>query len=31
LPLWSSGQYFPLKFSKAAVDAVTTDLLILRP
>jgi penicillin amidase len=31
LPLWSSGQYFPLKFSKAAVDAVTTDLLILQP
>jgi penicillin amidase len=31
LPLWSSGKYFPLKFSKAAVDAVTTDLLILQP
>jgi penicillin amidase len=31
LPLWSSGKYFPLKFSKAAVDAVTTDVLILQP
>ena len=31
LPLWSSGQYFPLRFSRDAVDAVTTDLLILQP
>ncbi|MGO9804560.1 MAG: penicillin acylase family protein [Steroidobacteraceae bacterium] len=31
LPLWSKGQYFPLKFSRAAVDAVTSDVLILEP
>jgi len=31
LPLWSAGRYFPLKFSKSAVDAVTTDVLILHP
>jgi penicillin G amidase len=31
LPLWSTGQYFPLSYSRAAVDAVTTDLLILQP
>ena len=31
LPLWSSGQYFPLKFSRDAVDAVTSDLLVLQP
>ena len=31
LPLWSRGSYFPLKFSRKAVDAVTTDTLILRP
>jgi len=31
LPLWSSGRYFPLKFSSTAVDAVTSDLLILQP
>ena len=31
LPLWSAGQYFPLRFSRAAVDAVTTDVLILKP
>ena len=31
LPLWSSGRYFPLRFSHDAVDAVTTDLLILQP
>ncbi|HZO22631.1 MAG TPA: penicillin acylase family protein [Steroidobacteraceae bacterium] len=31
LPLWSAGGYFPLKYSKAAVDAVTTDTLTLRP
>jgi penicillin G amidase len=31
LPLWSSGRYFPLKYSRTAVDAVTSDLLILQP
>jgi penicillin G amidase len=31
LPLWSRGLYFPLNFSKEAVDAVTKDTLILRP
>ncbi|HEY3784778.1 MAG TPA: penicillin acylase family protein [Steroidobacteraceae bacterium] len=31
LPLWSAGKYFPLKFSKAAVDRVTTDTLTLHP
>jgi penicillin amidase len=31
LPLWSSGQYFPLRYSRNAVDAVTTDRLILQP
>jgi penicillin G amidase len=31
LPLWSKGAYFPLKFSKTAVDAVTTDTLVLQP
>jgi penicillin G amidase len=31
LPLWSSGEYFPLRFSQAAVDAVTADALILTP
>ncbi|MGA7823961.1 MAG: penicillin acylase family protein [Steroidobacteraceae bacterium] len=31
LPLWSKGAYFPLKFSRQAVDAVTRDTLILRP
>jgi penicillin amidase len=31
LPLWSWGQYFPLRYSRGAVDAVTTDLLILQP
>jgi penicillin amidase len=31
LPLWSEGAYFPLRFSRKAVDAVTTDTLILRP
>jgi penicillin amidase len=31
LPLWSAGQYFPLRFSRAAVDAVTADVLILKP
>jgi len=31
LALWRSGQYFPLRYSRDAVDAVTTDLLILQP
>jgi penicillin G amidase len=31
LPLWSSGQYFPLRYSRNAVEAVTTDRLILQP
>jgi penicillin amidase len=31
LPLWSSGQYFPLRYSRAAVDAVTSDVLMLQP
>ncbi|MBV8878287.1 MAG: penicillin acylase family protein [Gammaproteobacteria bacterium] len=31
LPLWSAGQYFPLRYSRSAVDAVTTDVLILQP
>jgi penicillin G amidase len=31
LPLWSNGKYFPLNYSKAAVDAATTDVLQLVP
>jgi penicillin G amidase len=31
LPLWLHGQYFPLRFSKAAVDRETTDTLELQP
>jgi penicillin G amidase len=31
LPLWSTGQFFPLKYSRAAVDEVAADTLILRP
>jgi penicillin amidase len=31
LPLWGAGEYFPLKFSRTAVDAVTTDVLRLEP
>jgi penicillin amidase len=31
LPLWSKGQYFPLNYSKAAVDGATTDVLLLAP
>ena len=31
LPLWSKGQYFPLSYSKTAVDAATTDVLQLVP
>jgi penicillin amidase len=31
LPLWLEGRYFPLAYSKRAVDAVTTDTLQLTP
>jgi penicillin amidase len=31
LPLWRQGKYFPLKFSKAAIDEVTTDTMTLEP
>jgi penicillin G amidase len=31
LPLWSKGQYFPLVYSRTAVDAATTDVLQLMP
>jgi penicillin amidase len=31
LPLWIEGRYFPLAYTKAAVDAVTTDVLRLVP
>jgi len=31
LPLWISDRYFPLAYSKPAVDAVTTDVLRLTP
>jgi penicillin G amidase len=31
LPLWIEGKYFPLSFTKGAVDAVTTDVLYLTP
>ncbi len=31
LPLWSRGEYFPLKFSPAAVLSVTADTLTLQP
>jgi penicillin amidase len=31
LPLWSKGRYFPLNYSRAAVDAATTDVLRLTP
>jgi penicillin amidase len=31
LPLWSNAQYFPLYYSKTAVDAATTDVLELVP
>jgi hypothetical protein len=31
LPLWSKGQYFPLNYSRTAVDAATTDVLELVP
>jgi penicillin G amidase len=31
LPLWNEGKYFPLAYTKDAVDAVTTDVLNLTP
>jgi penicillin amidase len=31
LPLWGRGQYFPLSFSRPAVDRQTTDVLELQP
>ena len=31
LPMWLEGKYFPLTYSKGAVDAVTTDVLYLTP
>jgi len=31
LPLWIRGQYFPLRYSKLAVDRDTTDVLELKP
>jgi penicillin amidase len=31
LPLWIEGKYFPLSFTKGAVDSVTTDVLYLIP
>jgi penicillin amidase len=31
LPLWSTGQYFPLAYSRSAVEKVTTDRLVLEP
>jgi penicillin amidase len=31
LPLWNEGRYFPLSYSKAAVDRAATDILDLVP
>lgn len=31
LPLWAEGKYFPLAFSRAAVEKVTKHRLILKP
>jgi penicillin amidase len=31
LPLWAHGKYFPLSYSKQAVDRETTDVLELKP
>jgi penicillin amidase len=31
LPMWLEGRYFPLSYSRKAVDAVTSDLLELIP
>jgi len=31
LPLWTSGEYFPLKFTRPAVEGVTKHRLMLQP
>jgi hypothetical protein len=31
MPLWDSGQYFPLAYSRKSVEAVTVDRLALEP
>jgi penicillin amidase len=31
LPLWLRGQYFPLRYTKQAIDRETTDVLELKP
>ncbi len=31
IPLWSEGKYFPLLYSRAAVEKEATDKLVLRP
>jgi penicillin amidase len=31
LPLWRTGKYFQLAYSRKAVDAVTTDVLEMKP
>jgi len=31
LPLWSEGKYFPLHYSKDAVEKATTDRMTLEP
>ncbi len=31
LPLWLHGQYFPLRYTKQAIDRETTDVLELKP
>jgi penicillin amidase len=31
LPLWSEGRYFPLVYSREAVEQETTDRLVLQP
>jgi penicillin G amidase len=31
LPLWDAGQYFPLAYSREAVEKVTTEKLVLQP
>jgi len=31
LPLWSEGRYFPLLYSRSAVEKETTDTLVLEP
>jgi penicillin amidase len=31
LPLWTEGRYFPLSYSKTAVEKAATDTLVLEP